>query len=323
MQMPIKLASAAIISLSVLFVSCKKTDTNPAPDPTTDLAVHADDQAQFSNENDALTNDINTALEANGSTLSGIAPQNGEVTNGVSGTTGIIANICDASIAIDTLNATKRLVITFNGTNCSGTRTRTGVVIVSMPLGQHFKDAGAAVTVNVQNLKITRLADGKSLTINGSEVITNVSGGLLKDLSSLGKITHTVTSNGITLTFDNGTQRTWQVAKKKEFTYDNGIVITITGMHTDGNVSGICDWGTNRFGNDFVTAISQPLVIRQDCMFRLVSGQVTHQRLIATVVVTFGLDSAGNPTTCPAGVYYFKAVWTGVNGIVKTYILPY
>ncbi|MEO5942997.1 MAG: hypothetical protein ABIP30_01470 [Ferruginibacter sp.] len=324
MQKPIKLAAMAILSLSVMFVSCKKTDSNPTTDPNTDLAIHADDQAQVSNENDAVLNDVNTALEANGSSLSSITAPGGAVTSGVLGTDGVnIGNICDASFTLDTLNGNKRIVITYNGTNCSGTRTRTGVVVVSIPVGQRFKDAGAALTISVQNLKITRIADGKSITINGSEVITNVSGGLLKNLASLGTITHTVESSGITITFDNSTQRSWMIAKKRVFTYDNGIVITISGTHTDGTITGISEWGTNRFGNAFVTSITQPKVIRQDCNFRLVSGQVTHQRLVATIVVTFGLDSTGNPTTCPAGVFYYKVVWTGANGIVKTFILPY
>ena len=323
MQMPIKLAAMAILSLSVMFVSCKKTDTNPGTDTTSDLAVHADDQVQVSNENDAVINDVNTVLEANGSIISSITPSGGAVTNGVSGTDGVMGTICDATTTADTLNGNKRVIITYNGTNCSGTRTRTGVVVMSIPVGQHFKDAGATLTINFENLKITRVANGKSITINGAEVITNVSGGLLKNLSSLGTITRTVNSDGLTITFDNATQRTWMIARKRVYTYDNGIVITTTGTHTDGTITGISEWGTNRFGNAFVTSITQPRVIRQDCNYRLVSGQVTHQRLSATVVVTFGLDSTGNPVSCPSGVYYYKAVWTGANGIVKTYILPY
>jgi hypothetical protein len=289
------------------------------------LAIHADDQAQISNENDAVLNDANTVIEANGSSISGTAENGGggAVTSGTSGPNGLIGNLCDATYVLDTLNGQKRITITYNGTNCSGTRTRTGVVVLSVPLNVHFKDAGATLTVSIQNLKITRIANGKSITINGSEVLTNVSGGLLKNLASLGTITHTITSAGLSITFDNATQRTWMVALQRVFTYNNGIVITTSGTHTDGNITGIAEWGINRFGNPFVTAITEPLVIRQDCSFRLVSGQVTHQRLVANIVVTFGLDSTGNPTTCPAGVYYYKAVWTGANGIVKTYILPY
>ncbi|HYC27514.1 MAG TPA: hypothetical protein VEB42_01845, partial [Chitinophagaceae bacterium] len=179
-------------------------------------------------------------------------------------------------------------------------------------------------TISFQNLKITRLSDNKSITINGSQVVTNVTGGLLMNLSTIGTITHTITSNSMSLTFDNGNQRTWQVARRRVFTYNNGIVITTTGMHTSGATTGITEWGLNRFGNPFTTAISQPLVIRQDCNFRLVSGKATHATQLFNATATFGLDATGNPTTCPGTAnYYLKIEWMGPSGIVRTVILPY
>jgi hypothetical protein len=194
---------------------------------------------------------------------------------------------------------------------------------MSMPIGTHWKDAGAVLTINTQNLKVTRIIDSKSIVINGSKTITNVSGGRLIDLGSRGTITHTI-AGADSITFDNGKQRIWQVAKQRVFTYNAGAVITTTGIHTEAGVGGIAEWGTNRFGNAFVTAISQPLVIRQDCDFRLVSGVVVHSKMVADVTVTFGLDATGTPTSCPGtGTYYFKAVWQGVNGVTKTIILPY
>ena len=308
MKKQISFLLTAMIAMSVIFTSCKKTDTDATND-STELATHSDDQARFANETDAVANDANTVID-NYTSFSG------RIEN-VTGT------ICDATATIDSSNGLRRITITYNGLNCSGTRTRTGVVLLTMPLATHWKDAGAVLTVQAQNLKITRVIDGKSITINGTETITNVTGGRLINLAALGTIKHAIASPGVTVTFDNGTSRSWQIAKQRVFTYNNGIVITTTGTHTDGNISGISEWGTNRFGNAFVTAITQPMVIRQDCSFRLTAGQVTHQHLLATVVVTFGLDSAGNPTTCPNGVYYFKTVWTGINGIVRTYILPY
>ena len=189
-----------------------------------------------------------------------------------------------------------------------------------MPAGIRWKNAGAAITVSVQNLKITRVRDNKSITINGTKTITNVSGGRVWNMGSGDTRIHDIASSGIEVTFDNGTTRTWQISKHRVFTYDDGIVITTTGTHTDGGITGISEWGTNRFGNPFVTSISAPMTIRQDCEFRLVSGEVTTQRLIANVVTTFGLDATGNPTSCPGsgGSYYLKIVWTGTNGVVRT-----
>ena len=311
MQSKIRLIAAVILLMAVSFVSCKKTDTNPpTTDTTTDLAVHADDESRFSGEVDGIATDANIVMESN-------ASFNGRIEN-------TLGTICNAATVADSTNDIKKITVTYNGLDCSGKRSLNGVIVFSMPKGSHWKDEGAVLTVNIQGLKITRVVDNKSITINGTKTITNVSGGRLSDLATRGTIIHTIAGTDLSVTFDNGTQRTWQVAKKRVFTYNNGIVITTTGNHKEGAVDGIAEWGINRFGNAFATAISQPMVIRQDCDFRLVSGEVTHSKLIADVVVTFGLNAAGEPTSCPGtGNYYFKLAWKGINGETKTVILPY
>ena len=311
MQSKIRLIAAVTLIMAVAFVSCKKTDTTPSTtDTSTEIAAQADDQSNVSTEVDAIANDANVIIEGN-------ATFNGKIDNA-------LGTLCNATAVAESANGIKKITVTYNGLNCQGNRLFTGVVVLSMPIATYFKDAGAVLTVDIQNLKITRVKDSKSIIINGIKTITNVTGGRISDLATRGSITHTIIGTDLSLTFDNGTKRSWQVAKQRIFTYNNGIVITTTGTHTEGTVNGISEWGTNRFGNAFVTAISKPLVIRQDCDFRLVSGEVTHGKLIADVVVTFGLNAAGEPTACPGtGTYYFKAVWKGVNGETKTVILPY
>lgn len=295
-----------ILALAVSFTSCQKDNTPEDTDYTAQSSAHSDDQSRFSNEVDAVANDANSVLD---------------VTAGFSGR---INSICDATVAVDTVSNPRTITITYNGTNCLGNRTRTGVVVISMAQGVRWKNAGAVVNVTYQNLRITRLSDNKSITINGTQTHTNVSGGLLINLPVLGTITHTITSSNMSVTFDNGTQRTWQVARKRVFTYSGGVVITVTGTHTDGSTTGIAEWGTNRFGNAFTTIISEPLVFRQDCSFRLTAGKVTHITPQFNAFVIFGLDASGNPTSCPgAGSYYMKVAWTGPAGITHTTILPY
>ena len=309
MKKTLRLIMFALIAFSVTFTSCKKSDT--ASSDNSDLTTHSDDQSRFSSETDAADNDANTAIES-------FSAFEGRIQNPV----GVI---CNATAVLDSTATLRRITITYNGLNCIGNRFRTGVIVLSMPLGQHFRDPGAVLTTTFQNFKVTRVVDNKSITINGVHEIKNVTGGRLGQLASLGTIVHEITSPGMSVTFDNGTVRTWQVAKRRTFTYDNGIKISTVGIHTDGSTTGISEWGINRFGNAFVTVITQPMVIRQDCDFRLVSGEVSHQRLAATVVVTFGLNASGTATSCPGigGTYYFKLVWTGANGIVRTFILPY
>ena len=302
------LAIASIMSMAI--VSCKKENTNSGSDSSAEVSVQSDDQSRVSEETDAVTNDAVSSIE------SSPAMAGGRVSD-------VLGLICDATITLDSVSATKKVTITYNGSNCQGNRTRTGAVVVLLPTAKAWKDPGAAVTITYTNVKITRNSDAKSITLNGTHTVTNVSGGLLWNLPNLQSITHTITSSDMSITFDDGSKRTWQVARQRVFTYNNGIVITQTGTKTDGTTTGIETWGTTRFGGAFTNQITQPLVVRQDCSFRLVSGSYKHTSPLATATIIFGLDKNGVATGCPGtGTYYYKATWT-VLGKDYTFIFPY
>lgn len=313
MKMNIRLLTVLTLSVFTTLTACKKEATPPKEEEVTttqQMTTHSDDEARVSAEMDAVVNDANTVLESN--TSFGGKFQS------------IESMICDATVTFDTVSNPRKITVTYDGSICSGNRTRTGVIVISMPAGVRWKDSAATVTVNYQNLRFSRLADNKGITINGTQVLKNVSGGRLMDLATRGSITHTLTSNNMAITFDDGTQRTWQVARKRVYTYSNGIVVTASGTHTEGTQTGITEWGVNRFGKAFSTAITQPLVVRQDCNFRLTAGQVQHIGTDGTVSVLFGLDSAGNATACPGtGKYYYKLSWTGNAGGSLQLVLPY
>jgi len=312
MKRAIYLSIAMFFLGALVFTGCKKADTGSVTDYSNELSTHSTDQARFSEEMDVVDDEAAALLEDNTIAFDGFV-------NGVD----TVQMPCGMNISRDTSNGLKRILIHYNGQNCNG-RIRSGDVILSMPLAQRWRDTGAVLTVTIQNLQIIRLLDTTTFTVNGLKTFTNVTGGRLSDLATLGTIIHDVSSTGMSITFDNGTTRNWQIALRRTFTYNNGIIITTTGLHTDGTTTGICMWGTNRFGNSFVTSISAPLVHTQDCNFRLVSGQVSHQRMAANVVVTFGLDATGNPTSCPGmAPFYMKIVFTSASGAVWTAIRPY
>ncbi|MEO5563847.1 MAG: hypothetical protein ABIR18_10440 [Chitinophagaceae bacterium] len=301
--------SLITVFLTVSIISCKKNDSKEQ-DFNTEATVQSDDQSQFSTQVDAVANETNLILESTGTLAN-----KGEDMQGL---------VCNATVVADSANSTRTITITYNGADCSGFYSRTGIVLVSIPAGVHWKNAGATITIAYQNVVVTRVADNKKITINGSHAVTNVSGGLLINLPTLQTITHSITSDGMTVKFENDTQRTWQVSRKRVFTFSSGVVITTTGTHTEGNNTNIAEWGTNRFGNTFTSSITAPLVVRQDCNFRLVSGQIKHSVPLFTAIATFGLNQEGNPTTCPGvGHYYVKIMWTGLAGNSHTAIFPY
>ncbi len=319
---------AVIITCLGLFVACNKNSsgTNSTTTTVDDLQAQSDDQTMASNEDDAMNNDADAALSSNanvaGSSVN--STQNGTISEmGVNGTDSA-AVVCDATITFGTTDTTRTVTITYNGSNCWGNRTRTGSIIISIPLTVHWTDQGAVVTITVDNLKITRVRDNKSITFNGVKTITNVTGGLLKNLASLLTITHDISST-LTITYNNGKTATWNVSKHRVFTYNNGVEITTTGTHNDGTNADVAEWGTNRFGVSFESLITEPKVIDQSCDYRLTSGE---NEIInskgATATITYGLDSTGAPTSCPGtGSYYAKLVYVAPNGKVYTYIFPY
>ncbi|HET6253418.1 MAG TPA: hypothetical protein VFE32_05065 [Puia sp.] len=310
---------ATVVTASGLIVACTKNNStggsgsNSSGTTTTEVQTQADDITQVSNEMDAMTDDVNNSLNAS-TTFSG-----------ATGSLNLDLSICDATVTTDTANGLRQIIITYNGTNCRGNRIRTGVVVISIPVGVRWRDSGAVVTVSIQNLKITRIADHKTITLNGTYTYTNVTGGLLKDLATLGTITHTIGADSVSIEFADSATRAWSVAKQRVFTYNDGVVITTTGTHSDGTNNDVAIWGTNRYGNSFETLITQPMVIGQSCDFRLTSGQTETIRPALTLTITYGLDANGDPTGCPGeGYYYYKAVWVlNKSGKTYTYIAPY
>ena len=115
------------------------------------------------------------------------------------------------------------------------------------------------------------------------------------------------------------------MSRKKEFTYDNGLVISVSGMHNTEEESNVADWGTNRFGKEFTTSITSPIVLKQDCDFRVSAGTIKHKTEVFTSTATFGLDASGNATACPgSGKYYYRLEWSrNSNGNSFDLILPY
>jgi hypothetical protein len=302
----------ATLSVGLFFTSCKKTENSATVDNSVELQQQADDHARFASETDATTNDANAAIENVGGSYAGETPLTPQ-----------LPFTCDATIAVDTTSTPRKITITYNGSNCIGNRTRAGVVIISFAPEFRWVKPNATYSITYQNLKITRKSDNKGITINGTKTITNVSGGRLRNLATrLDPIVHEVTSASMNVIFDDGTQRNWQIAKRHSFTYNNGIVISTTGISNLGG--GISEWGVNRNNNNFTSAILEPLVVKQSCDFRLVSGTVKHTLSIVNTTIMYGLDANGSPvTSCPSGPLYYKVTWTGVNGMVHTYISPY
>ena len=303
----IYLTSISLLSFSLGCTKEEKAITDYFPESS----IHSDDQARFSSEMDAVANDVNFAIE---------------MTPGFTGDpANFTGSVCDATIVADTLSNPRTLTLTYNGNACLLNRKRTGKIIISMDANTRWKNPGAEINVSFVNFKFTRLKDNKDMTLNGKLLFTNVSGGLLTDLYAVPNITHTIFSDDIDVLFDNGKEWSWKTARKRVYRQDNGLVITTTGTHSGGRITGICDWGNNRFGHPFLTPILIPLVSRQDCNYRIVQGKI---EIILTdllyATAKLGLNESGSPISCPGtNNYWMELLWRDPRGLQRVSRLPY
>lgn len=319
-----------IMTFTGMMFSCKKSNSSSSTATTdTQLQTQSDDQTRVSNESDDAFDDVNTAMTSQYAvTGSSTAPGllRGTITDGGPQDT-VKSLICDAVVTIDTTDNPHTMTIAYNGNNCNVTKTRKGSIVISWTAGMVWQAKGATVTVEFQNLAITRLSDNKTITLSGTHTYTNVTGGSLLTLPNApgDSIVHTVTSSNMAVTFDDGSQRTWNVARQRVYSYSGGYIVKTSGTHVDGSVTGISEWGENRFGNTFTTVIIAPRVIEQSCSWQIVSGQMELTNAAGTTQLSFGLNASGAATGCPVAgsTYYFELVWTGNGGKSYTFILPY
>ncbi len=317
MKTKLKLASFALLIAGLVFTSCKK-------DKVASPATEADEAPAFAQHSADVNTSNNTADMSMEDAENSIAPSS------LSGSrvSSLYTNICGASVDTTQISSNKTVVITYTGTSCDGLRSRSGVISVQLTTGNRWKDVGAVLTITYTNFKVTTISTGKSTTLNGVHVITNVTGGIVNHIglnTNPTTITRKIRAINMSITFDDGTVRSWSAARKRTWTGSAGVPnsLTIEGDTTLAGVSNTEVWGTNRAGNAFTTVLNTPLVVNSTCgWYAPISGMKTHSFNSRVSTITFGTDANGNivSTGCPTN---YIINWTSPNGVAKYYIGTY
>jgi hypothetical protein len=174
-----------------------------------------------------------------------------------------------------------------------------------MKAGTNWHQAGATLVVTYMDYKVTRISTGKSVLLNGTKTFVNVNGGTRWMVGTLLDSYVEKVSGSMQASFDNGTSRTWHVARQLTYTGNPGhFILSIDGFGTTGEYQNLVTWGTNRQGEEFYTSISQSVVHRQACDWDPVSGIKVHQIPSdnKSATITFGYNSNNQPITgdeCP------------------------
>lgn len=293
-----------VISGSLMFTSCKKKD----PESNEDGQTSADSRTAIS-ESDNAINDANTIINDN-TLLHGKTMGSSAITT---------ATIC--GMTLDTNGIHQGTVkLNYSGITCNN-RTRTGSIrltILSYTTGARWKDAGTTLKIDYLNYKITRASDGKSVELNGTQYVKNVTGGtwielLLHTQASLG---HEVTGNNLNVTFDGAKTAVYNINRRFTYTLP-GNILTCTGegIGNDGNFGSLENFGYTRDGDYFTSQVKTPIIWNWTCGWGApIQGEVN----IAVsgkafdLNVLFGVNSSGTPVNvaanqCPYGM---KVDWT-------------
>lgn len=280
-------ALIAFSALALTVSSCKKDEKDDQKnDSTTEQQLSKDDN-DIQNASDMALNDASEIMSKGLDKSLYTLPCNVTVDS---------ASVINDSIVYH---------ITYNGLNCDNSLYRMGQMEVKRKLSQSWKEVNASVSVQLTNLKVTKVSNGRSVTLNGKKIFTNVSGGCLAQLGNgASQIVHKV-EGSVEAKFDDNSVRTWSVARIKTFTGTVGnLVVTFEGFGSADGYSNLVTWGTTRGGQAFYTQISSPVSIREACEWHPVSGVKVHQIPSENkkATVTFGFDDNNLPVgsnDCP------------------------
>lgn len=294
----------AIAIIATTIASCKKREeaapTNPATtaSETSQQTLRASDQSAVDNESNQAMDDINSAL------------------NDVSTTRDIQNLPCGSTLDTLQLHDSGFVMLNFDGiTYCAG-RKRAGQIKIQLPFSNNtitpWHVQNCVVMVTFRNYKVTNLVDNKSVVFNGIHKIKNVSGGGILELLGGTSIAHQIRAE-MQITFDDGTQRTWHVARLRYLSFNNNMIkCTLSGDTTMNGYTHITTWGINRAGEDFSLDVPTPVsfyITGPNCLYKPI-GQVVHHVGTKSLTITYGVDSGGIPVTGGACPYGYKLEWT-------------
>jgi PKD repeat protein len=265
------------------------------PDPSS-LEQLSKDDLQFEASDDEIQNDANAVLSTNGDTT-----------------------ISSCAISTDTVGTNLQFTLVYNGFNIGHNFSRTGTVIITKLLAVQWRTTGCAVTYQYVNLAITKISSGKTFVYNGTRTWTNISGGLIDQLGTLSSINPVVqqVTGAIEITFDDGTQRTWNIARQKSWsgTYPSALTVTVSGFGSSAGYTNLIVYGTNRNGEVFYAQINTPILYNESCFdyqWTPIWGALVYQ-IPATpksATVTFGYNSNDVLVTEGACAVYYQMAWT-------------
>lgn len=310
------IAGLLLLGLTLSFTACKKKKAFKDEDGQASV-----DNTNAIGETDAAIGDVNDVI-AGEPLLHGRS----------SSASGTLGKFC--GLTVDTNGLGKGSVtLIYDGTTCRN-RTRTGrirLTIQGYAGGQRWKHAGCELRVEYMSYKIVRASDGRSMTLDGTQTITNETGGtwwdllIVKTQTSLGA---TIKGSGLDVTFDDGKTASYNINRRITYTLPGGILTCqADGIGALNGRSNLENYGLTRNGDEFTSQVITPVVWNLTCgPWAPVQGEmdIKVDKRDFSLKVLFSVDADGNaqvssPNSCAHG---WKVEWSHKKRTKKK-VIPY
>lgn len=285
-----------------------------------------EDSNRYKSELDQTDSDINNALSD--------MPGFGKTAGSEEAFAVFSSPLCGVTIDSSEL-ANNVVTFNFDGTTPCFTPslTRSGSIRVELISGTSWAQAGAVIKQTFTDFKIVRMSDNASIMFNGIKTLENIQGhDWIQFLLGNNSFSYRERALNMDVTFDNNESAVWNSARVTTWSYHPaGTVTGIPYAHisfeatgdTTINGSGTTDsWGTNRFGQEFVTYYNSDIVSNSYCgLWRFNSGELVHEVNGDSYMLTLGVNTDGSLSTGTCA-YGFKVSWD-VNGNSNSAIFSY
>lgn len=299
------------LGLVLIVSSCKKKE-----DKLDESGQASSDSRQAISENDASINDINQTIS------------DYPLMHGRTASPSQVASIC--GLTVDTVGSYMGTIkLNYNGTSCNN-RARTGSIrltIINYATGQRWKMAGCVMKVEYLGYRVTRTSDGQFIELNGTQNLTNISGGTWWELliASQPNLSSSVTGTNLSVNFNGAGTANYNINRKFTYTWANSVLTCSgEGIGSSGGLSNLENYGTTRDGDGFTSQVTTPIVWNSTCGWGApLSGnlkiKIPTRGLFLDCV--FGVNSSGNPITVGSNqcAYGWKLDWAyGQSNGTKT-----
>lgn len=235
-----------------------------------------------------------------------------------------IAGALDDSISPDIYE------INYFGNEANNTKSRTASDSIHLN-ATSWATAGTTATIDFGDInnkayEVLFKTNNTSITLTGKATITNLSGGLLQNLTPADSmVVHIKASVSYTYN-DNATViqlYTWNFNELRTFRKsDTSIMASTRGDTTIKNFSHLESWGVNRYGDSAYCTITSTIVqniSNLNLAYNPLSGAGVIQNISEPIISTYGVNQQGSPIS-NGTPYGFIITWTNNGGQAQNVI---